>query len=74
MPHTLQALADFTAARLIGDGNIEINKVASIAQLNPATLVFVQDEKHLAAGSGFARQRRHRRRVRELIVDHANLC
>jgi len=47
MPHTLQELADFTAARLIGNGAIEVAKVASIAQAGPGDLVFVQDEKDL---------------------------
>ena len=47
MPHTLQELADATAARLIGDGKVQINKVASIAQSQPGDLVFVQDEKDL---------------------------
>jgi Kdo2-lipid IVA lauroyltransferase/acyltransferase len=28
MPQTLQALAEFTAARLIGDGNLEVARVA----------------------------------------------
>jgi len=45
--HNLQQLAEFTAARLIGDGNIEVTKVASIAQAQPGDLVFVQDEKDL---------------------------
>ena len=44
MPQTLQALAEFTASRLIGDGSIEITKVASIAQAQPGDLVFVQTE------------------------------
>ncbi len=48
MPHTLQELAEVTAARLVGDGNIEIKKVASIAQAQSGDLVFVQDEKDLA--------------------------
>jgi UDP-3-O-[3-hydroxymyristoyl] glucosamine N-acyltransferase len=43
----LQELAEFTATRLIGDGNLEITTVASIAQAQPGTLVFVQDDKHL---------------------------
>ncbi len=47
MPQTLQSLAEFTATRLIGDGNLEIATVASIAQAQPGALVFVQDEKHL---------------------------
>ena len=48
MPQTLQSLAEFTFTRLIGDGNLEITTVASIAQARPGALVFVQDEKHLA--------------------------
>ena len=48
MPQTLQALAEFISARLIGDGNIVIAKVASIAQAQPGDLVFVQDEKTLS--------------------------
>ncbi len=48
MHQTLQSLAEFTASRLIGDGNLEITTVASIAQAQPGALVFVQDEKHLA--------------------------
>ena len=47
MPQTLQALAEFTAARLIGDGNLEVARVASIRQAQPGDLVFVEDEKHL---------------------------
>ena len=54
MPQTLQALAEFTAARLIGDGSIEIAKVASIANARPGDLVFVESDRHLeeALGSG----------------------
>lgn len=47
MPQTLQALAEFTAARLIGDGKIEIARVASIAQAQPGDLVFVEEKKYL---------------------------
>jgi UDP-3-O-[3-hydroxymyristoyl] glucosamine N-acyltransferase len=47
MPQTLQALAEFTATRLIGDGAIKIARVASIGQAQPSELIFVQDEKHL---------------------------
>jgi UDP-3-O-[3-hydroxymyristoyl] glucosamine N-acyltransferase len=48
MPHTLQAITKFIGARLIGDGSVEVAKVASIAQAQPGDLVFVQEEKHLA--------------------------
>ncbi len=47
MAQTLQSLAEFTATRLIGDGNLEISTVASIAQAQPGALVFVQDDKYL---------------------------
>jgi UDP-3-O-[3-hydroxymyristoyl] glucosamine N-acyltransferase len=48
MPHTLQAITEFLGARLIGDGSVEIAKVASIAQAQPGDLVFVQEEKDLS--------------------------
>jgi UDP-3-O-[3-hydroxymyristoyl] glucosamine N-acyltransferase len=47
MSQTLQALAEFTAAHLIGDGNIEIEKVASLAHAQPGDLVFVESDRHL---------------------------
>src|ERR1035441_1481435 len=47
MSQTLQALAQFTAARLIGDGSIAIEKVASIAHAGPGDIVFVESERHL---------------------------
>jgi len=47
MPQTLQSLAEFTAARLIGDGKVEIVRVASIGRAQPGDLVFVQEEKYL---------------------------
>lgn len=49
MPQTLQKLAEFTAARLIGPANLEIKKVASIEQARLGDLVFVQEEKDLPA-------------------------
>src|SRR5450755_2449606 len=47
MSQTLQALADFIAARLIGDGGIQIEKVASIAHAQTGDLVFVESDRHL---------------------------
>jgi UDP-3-O-[3-hydroxymyristoyl] glucosamine N-acyltransferase len=47
MPHTLQELAEFTAARLVGDGNLEVAKVASIVKAQPGDVVFVQAAKDL---------------------------
>ena len=67
MPQTLQSLADFTATRLIGDGSIEIARVASIGQAQPGDLIFVQEEKASGASSGVGGQRRHCRRVRRIL-------
>lgn len=47
MPHKLQTLAEFVSARLIGDGQLEISGVASIASARPGDVVFVESEKHL---------------------------
>ncbi len=46
---SLQQIADAVGARLIGDGRVEIGAVASITSATPDDLVFVEDEKHLAA-------------------------
>jgi UDP-3-O-[3-hydroxymyristoyl] glucosamine N-acyltransferase len=48
MPHTLQEVAKFADARLVGDGSIQVSKVASIAQAQPGSLIFVQDRKDFA--------------------------
>jgi len=47
MSQTLQALAEFTASRLIGDGSVTIDKVASIAHAQPGNLVFVESDRYL---------------------------
>src|SRR5664279_2061165 len=47
MSQTLQALAGFTASRLIGDGRIPISKVASVANAQSGDLVFVEAARHL---------------------------
>ena len=47
MPQTLQTIALFTASQLIGDGAVEVSRVASIASAQPGDLVFVQDDRHL---------------------------
>ena len=47
MPHNLKELAEFTAARLIGESSVEVGRVASITQAKPGDLVFAQDEKDL---------------------------
>jgi UDP-3-O-[3-hydroxymyristoyl] glucosamine N-acyltransferase len=48
MPHTLQAIAEFTASRLIGDPTTQVTRVASLAQAQPGALIFVQEQKYLA--------------------------
>jgi len=47
MPHTLQAVAEFTASRLVGDGSIELVKVASVASAQPGDLVFLESDRYL---------------------------
>ncbi len=49
MKCTLQQIADAVGARLIGDGDCQIQGVASIEAATSNDLVFVDDEKHLAA-------------------------
>lgn len=48
MPHTLEEVAKFADARLIGDGSVQVSKVASVAHAQPGDLIFVQDPKFLA--------------------------
>jgi UDP-3-O-[3-hydroxymyristoyl] glucosamine N-acyltransferase len=47
MPANLRLLADFTASRLIGDGQIEIHRVASVAHAQAGDVVFVESARHL---------------------------
>ena len=49
MKRSLQQIAEFVGARVVGDGSIEVSGVASLHSAGPADLVFVEDEKHLAA-------------------------
>lgn len=49
MKRSLQQIADSVGARLIGDGQVEVSGVASIDSASRVDLVFVEDEKHLAA-------------------------
>jgi UDP-3-O-[3-hydroxymyristoyl] glucosamine N-acyltransferase len=46
---SLQQIAGVIGARLIGEGQVEVSSVASIASATSEDLVFVEDEKHLAA-------------------------
>jgi UDP-3-O-[3-hydroxymyristoyl] glucosamine N-acyltransferase len=48
MPQTLQSLAEFISARVIGAGQVEVSRVASIASAQSGDLVFVQSDQHLA--------------------------
>src|SRR5712691_111063 len=49
MKRSLQQIAETIGARLIGEGRVEVSGVASIGSATPDDLVFVEDEKHLAA-------------------------
>src|SRR5260370_31253737 len=47
MKRSLQQIADAVAARLSGDGSIQVSGVASIASATGDDVVFVEDRKHL---------------------------
>src|SRR5271170_5027370 len=49
MKRTLQQIAEAVGASMIGDGRPEVSAVASMDSATPQDLVFVEDEKHLAA-------------------------
>ncbi len=49
MKRSLQQIAEAVGARLLGDGHTEVGAVASMESATPQDLVFVEDEKHLAA-------------------------
>jgi UDP-3-O-[3-hydroxymyristoyl] glucosamine N-acyltransferase len=49
MKRSLQQIADAVGARLSGNGNYEVSAVASLESASADDLVFVDDEKHLAA-------------------------
>jgi UDP-3-O-[3-hydroxymyristoyl] glucosamine N-acyltransferase len=49
MKRSLQKIADAVGARLIGEGRVELSAVASMESASPEDLIFVDDEKHLAA-------------------------
>jgi len=48
MKRSLQQIAEAVGARLHGDGNVEVESVASIASASRHDLVFVEDEKFLS--------------------------
>ena len=49
MKRSVRQIADAVGARLIGDGDAAIHGVSSLQAATPNDLVFVEDEKHLAA-------------------------
>jgi UDP-3-O-[3-hydroxymyristoyl] glucosamine N-acyltransferase len=49
MKRSVQQIAEDAGARLVGDSGVEISGVASIESASAGDLVFVEDEKHLAA-------------------------
>ena len=49
MKRSLQQLAEALGVRLIGDGRIEVNGVASAESASAEDLIFVEDEKNLPA-------------------------
>lgn len=49
MKRSLQQISDFVGARLIGDECLQVGAVASIRSAGESDLVFVDDQKHLAA-------------------------
>jgi UDP-3-O-[3-hydroxymyristoyl] glucosamine N-acyltransferase len=46
---SLEQIANAVGARLVGDGRVEVSAVASMESASPQDIVFVDDEKHLAA-------------------------
>ncbi len=48
MTHKVKDIAEALKARLVGDGDVEVSGVASIASASSNDLVFVEDEKHLS--------------------------
>jgi UDP-3-O-[3-hydroxymyristoyl] glucosamine N-acyltransferase len=49
MKRSVKQIAKAVGARLIGQASVEVSAVASIESSSPDDLVFVEDEKHLAA-------------------------
>jgi len=82
MKRSLAQVAEAVGARLVGDSEIEVSGVASIESATQEHVVFVDDEKHLAAAllsragaiiaGTFAEQAGSRRPL--LISDHPKLA
>ena len=49
MARSLQEVADFVRARVVGDANLAITGIASLNAATSGDLVFVEDEKHFPA-------------------------
>ncbi len=49
MTRTVKAVAETVSGQLIGDGAVTVGRVASVSSAAPGDLVFVEDEKNLAA-------------------------
>lgn len=49
MTRTVKAVAEAVDGRVLGDGSVEVGRVASISSAEAGDLVFVEDEKNLAA-------------------------
>src|SRR6266513_223415 len=49
MQRRLSEIAGAVGARVVGDGQVDISAIASIASASASDLVFVEDEKHLAS-------------------------
>lgn len=47
MPCTVRQIADWTGARLLGDGAVEVRGISSLAQASSGDLVFVEEKRHL---------------------------
>jgi len=48
MERTVQQIAEFVQARVIGDATVEIRGIASVSSATPGDLVFVEDERNLS--------------------------
>jgi len=49
MKRTVREVAEIVQARLVGDGSVTLNGIASVATASAGDLVFVEHEKHLQA-------------------------
>src|SRR5580698_7262227 len=48
MVRSVNEVADFVHARLMGDGSVKLRGIANVSSASPGDLVFVEDEKNLA--------------------------